>query len=359
MPMPLFILAFLAFFTETPKHYVMVGSYTKDNPGIEIFDIHDLNQIKKVYTLNVPNASYQTLSANSQYLYSVSEKSAEFSSVVAFQKMPDGKFQLLNKELTQAANPCYVLFRESTQTVYTANYTDGSVCVFQTQKGKLLPLAQKIKYEGSSVIKDRQAASHAHKVILTPNNRQLWVSDLGTDKIYQHQILADGSLNPNYKSFSTSAGNGPRHFIFHPNGKIVYVINELSGRVTVLQYSNDQLKEIQSIPTDFSAKEVKASADIHLSKDAKWLVSSNRITSDNLSIFKVGKDGKIVLDHQVNVGSKPRNFSFDPSGKYIYVASQGENKVQIFSFNSQNGQLTDTGKSIAVEAPVCLTFLEK
>ncbi len=335
----------------------MVGSYTTNNPGIEVYDIRNLDHIQKIYTLNVPNASYQTISQNGKYLFSVTEKGPESSSVSAFQKLPNGKFELINVESTHAADPCFILYRESSKTIYTANYSDGSVSVFKTNNGHLQPLAQKINYKGSGIIKNRQEASHAHKVVLSPDNKYLFVTDLGADKIYQHIILADGTLSSDYKTIEVKAGSGPRHLIFHPNGKHAYLINELSGIVDVLLFKGNQMTTIQSVKADFSAAEVKASADIHLSNDAKWLISSNRITSDNLSIFKVQKDGKISFDHQVNVGSKPRNFSFDPSGKYIFVASQGENKVQIFSFNSQNGQLTDTGKSISVDKPVCLTFL--
>lgn len=350
------ILSFLSFFAEKPQQ-LMIGSYTKDNPGIEVYDVSQLKNIKKSYSLHVPNASYQTLSPDGKYMFSVTEKGPEESRVSAFRKKKDGQFKLINQQSTQAADPCYVVYRQASQTVYTANYSGGSVSVFKTKNGALMPLAQKIQYSGSGSIKNRQESSHAHKVVLSPDQKELFVTDLGTDKIYQHQILADGTLSSQFKTYSIKPGKGPRHLIFHPNGKIVYVINELNGTVDVFSYVNHQLNEIQTIQADFSPQEVKASADIHLSKDAKWLISSNRITSDNLSIFKVQNDGKLIFDHQVNVGAKPRNFTFDPSGKYVFVASSGENKVQVFSFNSVNGQLNDTGVIIEVQNPVCLTFL--
>lgn len=351
------ILTFLGLFTEKPKQQLLVGSYTKDNPGIEIFDISHLGNIQKIYALPVQNASYQTLSEDGKYLFSVTEKGLEQSSVSAFRKNPKGRYEFINRQSTQSADPCYVLYRKASQTIYTANYSGGSVSVFKTKNGTIMPLAQKIQYEGSGPIKNRQASSHAHKVVLSPNQKELFVTDLGTDKIYQHQILSDGTLSPTYKTFIVKPGKGPRHLIFHPNGQFVYVINELNGTVDVFRYLNHQLTEIQSIQADFSQAEVKASADIHLSKDAKWLISSNRITSNSLSIFKVEQDGKLLFDHEVQVGSKPRNFSFDPSGKYVFVASSGDNQVQIFSFNHVTGQLIDTGEIIEVQNPVCLTFI--
>jgi len=354
--MLLSIFAFLGFLSDEPKLQLMVGSYTKENAGIEIYDVSMLNNIQKTYSLNVLNASYQTLSEDGKFMYSVTEKGLDQSSVSAFRKNTKGQFEFVNQQSTQAADPCYVLYRKASKTVYTANYSGGSVSVFKTKNGALLSLAQKIQYNGSGPIKGRQESSHAHKVVLSPNQKDLLVTDLGCDKIYQHSILSDGTLSPKFKTFSVKPGKGPRHLIFHPNGKIIYVINELNGSVDVFSYSDHHLSEIQSIQADFSKEIVKASADIHLSKDAKWLISSNRITSNSLSIFKVQNDGKLIFNHSVEVGLKPRNFSFDPSGKYVFVASSGENKVQIFSFNSSNGQLIDTGKSIDVQSPVCLTF---
>lgn len=355
--MLLSIFAFLGLFVDKPKQQLMVGSYTKENVGIEFYDVSNLNNIRKTYSLAVQNASYQTVSDDGKFMYSVTEKGPDESRVTAFRKKPNGQFELINQQSTKAADPCYVVYRQASRTVYTANYSGGSVSVFKTKNGALLSLAQKIQYIGSGSIKNRQETSHAHKVVLSPDQKELFVTDLGTDKIYQHQILADGTLSEQFKTYTVQAGKGPRHLIFHPNGKIVYVINELNGTVDAYSYINHQLNTIQTIQADFSPKEVKASADIHLSKDAKWLISSNRITSDNLSIFKVQNNGKLIFDHQVKVGSKPRNFAFDPSGKYVYVASSGENKVQIFSFNSVTGELIDTGVTIEVQNPVCLTFL--
>jgi 6-phosphogluconolactonase len=60
--------------------------------------------------------------------------------------------------------------------------------------------------------------------------------------------------------------------------------------------------------------------------------------------------------HQ-HVAEKPRNFSFDPLGNFVFVASQDEDKVQIFSFNDASGKITNTNQDMKIIAPVCLVFL--
>jgi len=102
-----------------------------------------------------------------------------------------GELTKINTELTIGDGPCYISYHPSSKTVYTANYSSGSVSVFKTEKdGSLLPVAQHLVYKGSSVNKVRQTSSHAHSAVISPDKKSLFVVDLGTDCIYQHTIGA-------------------------------------------------------------------------------------------------------------------------------------------------------------------------
>jgi len=119
----------------------------------------------------------------------------------------NNQFQKINQEPIKGAAPCFIVSRPESKTVYTANYTSGSVSVFKTlDNGALLPIAQEINYSGSSIHKARQEASHAHNVVLTPDHTQLLVTDLGADKIYMHKIYADGLLDENLARFKSNLG---------------------------------------------------------------------------------------------------------------------------------------------------------
>lgn len=332
---------------------LIIGSYTsKGNPGIEVFNWDAKTGIaSKSYTLNSPAASYQAISGN--YLFSVSEEGDGKASVSSFQ-LRNGKYEAINTELSRGDHPCFVLFREKSKTVYTANYSGGSVSVFQTVSGRLKPLAQYIAYQGSSVNKDRQNSSHAHMVALSPDQNTLFVTDLGSDKIYAHTILADGRLSESRLEIALTPGNGPRHIRFSAKGDRAYLLNELSSDVDVFSVNGVELKKIQSIPADTSAAKSKGSADIHLSPNGKWLMASNRISSNQVAVFKIEADGKLTRVFHQNVAKIPRNFTFDTSGKFVLVASQEEDRVQVFSFNDANGSLTDLHQDILVKSPVSL-----
>ena len=333
---------------------LIIGSYTsKGNPGIEVFNWDaKTGAATKSYSLTVPQASYQAISGN--YLFSVSEEGDGKASVSSFQ-MRNGKYEAINTEFSlKGDHPCHLTYREKSKTIYTANYTGGSVSVFQTANGRLKPLAQYIAYTGSSLYKDRQNSAHAHMVSLSPDQNTLFVTDLGSDKIYAHVILADGRLAESPQEIAITPGNGPRHIRFNAKGDCAYLLNELSSDVDVFAVKGSKLEKIQSIPADTSAAKSKGSADIHISPNGKWLLASNRISSNQVVVFKIEADGKLTRVFHQNVAKIPRNFTFDPSGNFVLVASQEEDRVQVFHFDDKTGSLKDSHQDILVKSPVSL-----
>jgi len=332
---------------------ILIGSYTDKNAGLEFY-LLDLqqNKVQKAYQIKQENASFFCFSKSKEFLFVVSEKGDQNSSLSAYKRFPNGKYGLINSFPTLGNDPCYVTYRESSQTVYVANYSGGSVSVFDFSKNSLKPIKQLLVYKGKSVNVARQEAPHAHKVVISPDNKYLFVTDLGSDRVYQHRILADGKLWPNYKSYHLNPGAGPRHLSFHPNGKFAYLLNELSGTVDVFLYKNEILEKVQSIVCDDSNAPSKASAHIEVSPDWNWLVCSNRITKDELVVYKILPTGQLIFKNRFPVAKKPRFFTFDKSGKILFVASQDENKVQLYFFDAKTGNISAKGLDIAVKKPV-------
>jgi len=300
------------FAPDTAQHQLIVGSYTKKgNPGIEVYAVNAVTgKPKLLYTKENANASYLTLANNGKSMYAVTEGGKDASFVSAYQLDASNQFQKLNQEPIKGAAPCFIVSRPESKTVYTANYTSGSVSVFKTlDNGALLPIAQEINYSGSSIHKARQEASHAHNVVLTPDQNQLLVTDLGADKVYMHKIYADGLLDEKYTTVSITPGNGPRHFVFNNSGTHGYLINELSGTVDVFSIRTNTLEKIQTITADTAkTTATKGSGDIHISPSGKWLITTNRVTSEQLTVFKIETDGKLTKMYHQPVAQRPRIF---------------------------------------------------
>jgi 6-phosphogluconolactonase len=197
-------------------------------------------------------------------------------------------------------------------------------------------------------------------VYFSPDKKFVLSNDLGNDKVYSYAYNPNaGSTVLELKdSISVKSGSGPRHLTFSKDGKFVYLLQELDGALTVFSYANGILKKIDE--TTILAKDFKgtfSSADIHISPDGKFLYASNRGEANNITIFKILKNGKLLLKGQTStLGKGPRNFAIDPTGNFFLVAHQYTNDVVIFKRNKTTGALTDTGKKIALCSPVCLVF---
>ncbi len=331
---------------------LLVGSYTaQGNAGIELIQTSNGQKISEI---SVPQASYQIVTSSGQYLFSVSEQVKNQGAVFSFKKSPTGNWEKINHQLTEGDAPCHINFRTKSQTLYTANYMGGSVSIFQTKEGEIEPLGQKLEYVSSGKY-PQQASSHAHMVVLSKDENELHISDLGGDKIYHYKLRPDGLVEDKYSLTQFPAGTGPRHFIFSPDEKWIYILGEVSGTVDVYENQDTKWEFVQREILDLSGGDgPKASADIHLSPNGKWLVASNRITRNSLVVYKVEANGRIKFQHEVMVGKVPRNFQFDKSGTKIYVACKDENRIQQFRFNQETGEIQNENKDITVKSPVAL-----
>ena len=352
--------------SDTAVLTMLVGTYTGGSSvGMYTFrfNTEDLT-VQPLSHAVADNPSYLTVSPDAKYVYAVSD-SGDISTVKAFAfDKSTGTLQLLNQRQVEK-NPCYILYHVSTRTVVTANYTAGSVSIIQVAAdGSLSDRQITFQYEGSSVNLARQAGSHLHCVIATPDNKALFTTDLGTDRIHKIDISMPQNENNDLASifkksasFALEPGSGPRHIVFNKKHTHAYVINELSGMVSVLSINADNnFTPKQYIIAD--TLHAAGSADIHFSPDEKFLYASTRLQGDGVAIFSVNDDNSLTRIGFQPTGKHPRNFAITPDGKRMLVACRDSNVIQIFNINKKTGLLTDTGKTILVDQPVCIRIIK-
>jgi 6-phosphogluconolactonase len=191
----------------------------------------------------------------------------------------------------------------------------------------------------------------------------LFVTDLGTDRIYSFEINTySGRLTPAPKPYTeVKPGSGPRHFTFHPDGKHAYLAEELTSSVASFSYQKKTGRleliedQVMALPADF--KGANTSADIHTDASGKFLMMSNR-GHESISLYAIEKNGKIKLQKTVNTeGAKPRNFLVDKKNEFVFVAHQDTDNIAIFKWQAKAGELISTGLQVKVPSPVCLKML--
>lgn len=357
------IFALTAIQAQENKFNLVVGTYTKpcDSKGIYVyeFDSNTGNFSLKSNTENIFNPSYLTVSNDNKFVYSVNETDNK-SAVSAFKfNSKSGELDFINSQNPKGVGSCYII--NDDKNVITANYSSGSISVLgKNNDGSIGEVKQVVQHTGKSINTNRQETPHAHMVYFSPDKKYVLSNDLGTDKVYSYQY------NPNSatevlqlkSSIDVKPGSGPRHLIFSKDGKQVYVLQELDGTLTSFSYANGILKKVSEttvVAADFKAD--VGAADIHISPDGKFLYATNRGTANDISAFKILKNGKLEFVQRTStLGKGPRNFNIDPTGNFLLVGHQYTNDIVIFKRDKKTGILTATGKKIELCSPVCLVF---
>jgi 6-phosphogluconolactonase len=327
----------------------------------------------------VINPSFLTISPNHRFLYAVSEDPLSVgppldhsSYVSAFAIDPaTGKLRLLNTAPASGTSTCYISMDRTGKYVFMANFGSGSVSVIRVRDdgslGELTSFIQNVGHSVSAI----QSEPHPHWIGPSPDNRFVIVSDLGMDKVLIFRFDAKtGTLSlPGPPPVSVYPGGGPRHFTFDPAGKFGYQLSEMSGTVDVFAWDAAQgtlttIQRAQTVPHDFFGG--NHSAEIEILPNGKFLYESNRRTlseteraPDTIGVFAIDPEkGTLTpVEQSLSGGVMPRNFKIDPTAKYLLAANQISNNVVVFAIDSKTGKLSNTGKEIKVDTPVCLAFV--
>lgn len=344
---------------------LFIGTYTNSGSyGIYVakFDLGS-GVLRLVDSLPADNPSYVALNATGNRLYAVCENAGSNPGAVVSFVQEDGKWKKLNATAvpTGGDHPCYISIDSKKRYAMVANYTSGSLSVMPLDKdGKVQAPVQLLQQYGSSVNSSRQQSPHVHTAVFSPQEKYVVIADLGTDMLKAYPFQPANKLPLDTQkviAIQSTPGAGPRHIAFHPSLNTFYVMQELSGKVSVHAFRKKQIARLQTIQGDTSSKQ-PGSADIHVHPNGRFLYASHRADANDISVYSIDQnDGRLTpVAHQGVMGIMPRNFTIDPTGRYLLAANQKSNNITIFSIDEATGKLQFTGKEIKLPSPVCLVF---
>jgi len=345
---------------------LLIGTYTKGtSKGIYVYRFYA--ETGKLAYLNeiddVSNPSYLCVADNNKFVYAVNEngKNGEVSAFTFDAKQ--GKLVFINKQSSSGADPCYVSVDKDQKNAFVANYSSGNLTVLPINKdGSLSPASQVVQDEGHGVNKERQEGPHVHIAMLSPDEKYLLYTDLGTDKLNMMRYHASHPqpLTPATPAFiSVKDGEGPRHIVFSNDKKHVYMVTEMGSAVHVFDYDNGKLKEKQSITLLRDGfKGQTAGAAIHISPDGRFLYASNRLETNEISVYAIDPDnGSLIFAQRVSsYGKNPRDFAIDPNGNFLVLANQDSDSIYVYRIDKSNGRISKMPANIQIGNPVCLKF---
>jgi len=283
-----------------------------------------------------------------------------------------GKLKLLNTVRSGGAGPTYVHLHPAGGHLLVANYFGGSVAVLpiladgklgepsdvKVDAGKVGPARATNAPPGSFAFSGHDR-THAHMIQADPSGRFVVHVDLGLDQIYVWKFDEKGGVLTDPATVSLPAGDGPRHFHFHPNGRWFYSIQEEGSTIVLFDYDAGRLnprQTISTLPPGFAGSNF--CSEILVSADGKFVYAGNRL-HDSIGIFSVGPSGELThVGDEWTRGNYPRSFSFDPTGRFLYCCNQRGDTVAVFSVDRESGGLAFTGRYAAIGNPSMIAFLD-
>ena len=363
-------LSLLAASAAAQTQYAWVGTYNPNGEGLYRFTVDGkTGELRdKALVSSLPNVAQLTVSQDGKTLYAASE--VEKGVVQAWRIAASGELSELNQVASGGAGPVYLSLTPDGRHLLVANYVSGSIAVLPVKEDGSLGDAVDVHQdqgpagaarpaaaaEGSFAVSDHNGP-HAHMISADPSGKFVFSTDLGLDRIYQYRMdSASGKLTPNDPPFiaASSAGAGPRHFVFNPAGDGLWLINEEASTLTFyhLDKQSGLLREgktVSALPKEY--KGTSFAAGLVLSQDGKQLYVANRL-HNSIAHFTVMADGS--LKHQDDIwtrGDYPRTLTLDKQGHWLYVMNQRSDNITRFSVAPKDGKLTFSPDYTPVGSP--------
>jgi 6-phosphogluconolactonase len=311
-------------------------------------------------------------------LYAVNAINDPAATAVSFLIDPKtGALQQTSQVSSGGAGPAYISVDASGHSAFVANYFGSCICSFRIQAdGTLSQPVDRIdfkdrkKFGALGPASARQDIPHPHSATISPDNRFLLVCDLGTDHITVFLIHPEtGQLSDPHTFTNDHPGCGPRHVVFHPNGRWVYGINEIDSTLDHYLWTATRFADtpqgllvntntpVKTIAEDFPAAKNTA-AELAISADGLFLYASNR-GEDSLVVFSIRpKDGKLEFVQRIPCGGKtPRQFTIDPTNQWLLCGNQDSATIAIFRRDSITGKLSGPTQTVPLDSPLYTLFV--
>lgn len=344
----------------------LVQKPEKASEGLYQLQVNADGTLTPVKVLQMKSPSWVVKSKDGRFAYTTNE---ENEGAVTALSVQNGKVEVLNTVNSHGGHPTHASISLDGKFLFVSNYSAfdkgrGGVAVLPIlPNGHLGEMVQNIVFaKGSGHVKGRQDSGHAHSTTFSPDGKYLYASDLGNDKVYAFRynpskpqpLEADKSRDVSFKH-----GSGPRHMVFSPNGKQAYITAEMRSEIVTFNVQDGHLKKVAELKLVHEDKtpEFKSASGIILSPNGKYVIAANRGADNKLLVFKIQQNGLLGQPQVYKAnGIEPRAFSFDESGKYLYVTNVYSNNISLFRFDTKNGSLKPLGDAAKISTPTDIKF---
>lgn len=328
---------------------VYAGSYTSGSDLDGIYQIELDTEKEKLRLIRTyrecDNPSF--LAVTPEYLYAVSERE-EDGMVSAYKRnRADGALTFLGFLPTEGSAMCHLNVWPDGKHFSAANYGSGSVFTGSIREdGSLEKVCALCRHTGAGYYKTtRQEGPHVHCTGLSADGKRLYVSDLGLDQVFCYEVGKDASLTlaAENAQIRLPKGEGPRHFVFRKQGRLLYLTAELGSKVFVYETQDGgmtyrEIQKVSTLPEDYTGE--NTASDLHFSRDGRFLYVSNR-GMDSIVLYEADEAGGRLQTKGCfeAYGQCPRNFCITPDDNFLLIANQMSGNIVLCRRNVETGEL--------------------
>jgi 6-phosphogluconolactonase len=309
-------------------------------------------------------------------LYAVNAVASSAATVSSFLiNATTGGLAPINEVSAGGAGPCYISVDATGHSAFVANYFGSTVASYRIlANGGLSAPVERIDFKDARFgprgpNAARQDIPHPHSTHLSPDNRFVLVSDLGSDQISVFPFdAASATLGQPTLFTNDRPGSGARHIAFHPNGRWIYSINELDSTIDHLLWTATSSRTapqgllvnagdpVKTIAPGFPAARNTA-AEVQVSADGRFLYASNR-GEDSLAVFTIAPDrGSLTLLERIGCGGKtPRHFTLSPDQRWLLCGNQDSASITVFRRDPGTGRIGGPIQTVAIDSPMFTLF---
>lgn len=325
------------------KQKVYIGQYAGGEVcGLHVLSVDDeTGAIEPVdFIGDIPNTLWLSRASDGSRLFVGRDNGISVFDIGGSRPVKTGDYEI------GRSVPCHMSQSSDGQRLYFAEYSDSFCGIIDLSSGEV----KSVDLTGSGPNLPRQDKTHAHCSVETPDGRYLCVVDLGTDAVRLYDPV---TMEPRGR-VDTEPGMGPRHLVFHPNGKLACLVYELGNIITMFGYSGGAFTPINTLsllPPDFTGH--SQAAAVKFSEDGRRVFATNR-GHDSVVTFDVDPGSGMLSFVACSPlgGSWPRDFTMLPGERIALACLERAGEVRAFRYDAATGGFTPLDHAYRTHRPV-------
>ncbi|MDT7813978.1 MAG: 6-phosphogluconolactonase [Acidobacteriaceae bacterium] len=338
--------------------YVGFGGEGAKDEGIAVFDLRG-GRWKPAGVVASAAPSSLALDVSERFLYAVNEvheyEGLPSGTVEAYAiDTADGSLKLVNRQKLSlsATAPRHAAVSPDGRALVVAVHGGGAYNVLPLGNDGSVGAVSGILKETGSGPHDEQRSAHPQMVVFDRAGRVV-SADLGSDRL--SVLKLDAARLSIAGRYAAQAGVGPRQIAFHPDGRLLFVANELDASVACYGYDAEEGRIVERLGQVATACDGNAGGVVMAVDPAgEFLYTAHRRGSDGVSMWRIARSTGGLQRLQVVDESGPRlhEMTMTADGKSLLGLSREDGGV--FGWRVADGQISQGEQLARLAAPMSM-----